>query len=990
MESGPKKSRGQNDMNDDSQLETRLQALGRELLEAPARQTPGPRHAWLDKLILQAIGEPRFRVQTLRFIDVLPTLRDDAELAAHLKEYFGDLPLPWPEVSTWSLRHSDAPWALHIAAPLVRATLRALSRRFMGGRNLHEALHTLAALRRHRMGFTLDLLGEAVVSEAEADRYQQAYLDLLQGLPPADAIDDENARPQISLKLTALYSQLNPSDPEGGAAAIAARLRPILRIARQRGAGVTIDMEQYDFKHIVMQCFMTVLDEPEFRDWPHAGIAVQAYLREAPEDLRRLTDWAERHGTPVHVRLVRGAYWDYETVIARLHGWPVPVWEAKAQTDACFEACLAELFARHDVVQPAVASHNLRSLACALALAERLDLAPEHYEFQMLYGMADELKQTLVARGRRLRVYVPFGETLPGMAYLVRRLLENSSGQTILDTGMTPAGLQVASLARPEPASPVTEAHAVQAFRNQPVRRFTAAAERDGFAAAIEAVRAQLGQDYPLVIDGEAVDGDGRIVSTNPARPTETIGHVAAAGRAQADAALAAARAAFPGWSSRTAGERAAHLRRIATALIAGRDEFAAWQVLEAGKTWSEADADVCEAIDFLNYYAVQAKRLGDGQVLALPGEHNRLDWRPKGVGLVLAPWNFPLAILTGMLAATIVTGNTAIMKPSSLTPVIAARFMRLLIKAGLPPGVVNFLPGAGGEVGEYLAGHSGVHLIAFTGSRAVGTRLLELGAHVPQGQTHVKRVIAEMGGKNAIIIDADADLDAAIPAVLASAFGYQGQKCSAASRVIAVGGVHDAFLERLVAAARSLTIGDPAQPGHFLGPVIDAVARQRIESIIEDGATRARLALYEPQAVPGEGGYVAPAIFADVAPDDTLAQEEIFGPVLAVLRADDFEQALKIANGTSYALTGGVYSRRPAHLQRAREAFRVGNLYLNRKITGALVARQPFGGFKLSGAGSKTGGADYLKQFTDPVCVTENTLRRGFAPEADESGHSQ
>jgi RHH-type proline utilization regulon transcriptional repressor/proline dehydrogenase/delta 1-pyrroline-5-carboxylate dehydrogenase len=256
----------------------------------------------------------------------------------------------------------------------------------------------------------------------------------------------------------------------------------------------------------------------------------------------------------------------------------------------------------------------------------------------------------------------------------------------------------------------------------------------------------------------------------------------------------------------------------------------------------------------------------------------------------------------------------------------------------------------------------------------------------VQDGQTHVKRVIAEMGGKNAIILDADADLDAAIPGVLASAFGYQGQKCSAASRVIVVGDVHDAFLERLIAATRSLTVGDPMLPGHFLGPVIDAVAQARIRSIIEDGAQRARLALYEPQSVPQEGCYVAPAIFADVAPEDTLAQEEIFGPVLALLRAADFEQAITIANNTSYALTGGVYSRRPAHLQLARESFRVGNLYLNRKITGALVARQPFGGFKLSGIGSKAGGEDYLKQFSDPACVTENTLRRGFAPDTDES----
>jgi RHH-type proline utilization regulon transcriptional repressor/proline dehydrogenase/delta 1-pyrroline-5-carboxylate dehydrogenase len=686
----------------------------------------------------------------------------------------------------------------------------------------------------------------------------------------------------------------------------------------------------------------------------------------------------------VHIRLVRGAYWDYETVIARQHGWTVPVWEAKARTDACFEDCLAELFAHPDAVQPAVASHNVRSLACAMALAEQRRLPAERLEFQMLYGMADELKQALVAQGHRLCVYVPFGETLPGMAYLVRRLLENSSGQTILDSGMAPARLQSASLERPplEAGGP----REARRFQNQPVHRFTGAAERGSFAAALAVVRKQLGQHYPLIINGEAVAGNGQITSTNPARPAEIIGRVAVAGRAQADAALSSARAAFPAWSGLPAGERAGHLCTIAAALIEARDEFAAWQVLEAGKNWSEADADVCEAIDFLNYYAQQAERLAEGRIVALAGEDNRLDWRPKGVGLVIAPWNFPLAILTGMLSATIVTGNTAILKPSSLTPVIAARFMRLVDEAGLPPGVMNFLPGAGSEVGEYLAGSPEIHLIAFTGSRAVGTRLIELGAKVREGQMHVKRVIAEMGGKNAIIIDADADLDAAIPGVLTSAFGYQGQKCSAASRVIVVGAVHEPFLDRLIAATRSLTVGDPAQPGHFLGPVIDAVAQARIRTIVEEGAPRARLALYDPQSVPEEGCYVAPAIFADVAPTDALAQEEIFGPVLALLRAADFEEALAIANNTSYALTGGVYSRRPAHLQRAREIFRVGNLYLNRKITGALVARQPFGGFKLSGIGSKAGGADYLKQFTDPVCVTENTLRRGFAPDADES----
>ncbi|MDH3899957.1 MAG: aldehyde dehydrogenase family protein, partial [Gammaproteobacteria bacterium] len=317
-------------------------------------------------------------------------------------------------------------------------------------------------------------------------------------------------------------------------------------------------------------------------------------------------------------------------------------------------------------------------------------------------------------------------------------------------------------------------------------------------------------------------------------------------------------------------------------------------------------------------------------------------------------------------------------------TPVIAARFMELLQAAGLPPGVVNFLPGSGGEVGAHLAAHPDISVIAFTGSRDTGTRLLETGAQVATGQEHVKRVIAEMGGKNAIIIDADADLDDAVPGVVQSAFGYQGQKCSAASRIIVHRRIHDVFVERLRDATHSLVIGDPREPGHVFGPVIDAAAHKRIEDVIEQGKQTAQPVTEARTDLPETGYYLSPAVFAGVEPDDPLAQEEIFGPVTAVLRADDFEHALALANNTRYALTGGVYSRRPAHLQRARALFQVGNLYLNRKITGALVSRQPFGGFKMSGVGSKAGGPDYLKQFMDPVCITENTLRRGFAPGID------
>jgi RHH-type proline utilization regulon transcriptional repressor/proline dehydrogenase/delta 1-pyrroline-5-carboxylate dehydrogenase len=962
-------------------LEARIQSLGQRLLEQAGHEVKQAGNSWLDTLIDRAIQDREFRVQTLRFVDVLPMLEGDAALVAHLKEYFAGVELPWPTVSHWSLHHSDAPWAVPIAAPLVRATLRGLSRRFMGGSTLSHALETITRLRNRGMLYSLDLLGEAVVSEREADAYQQAYLDLLSGLQKDD---DSAERPDVSLKLTSLSSRINPADPRGSVSAINARLRPILTAACAQNAAVTFDMEHYDVRHIVLQCFMELLMEPEFRDWATVGIAVQAYLRDTPESLQALIDWAAMRGTPIKVRLVRGAYWDTETVIAHQHGWALPVWLHKGQTDACYESCLAQLFAHHARVLPAVATHNVRSLACAMALAERYGLSADDYELQMLYGMADDLKQSLVALGYPLRVYVPYGETLPGMAYLMRRLLENTSGQTILDSGMGKVERDANSLVRPLPHVPVHELVAA-AFRNQPLHRFVAAEERTAFRDTLVVVRAELGRDYALIINNEAVAGSGQITSINPARPDEIIGTVASAGREQADRALAAARVAYPDWRALPVEQRAGLLRKIAALLLKQRDRFAAWQVLEAGKHWCEADADVCEAVDFLNYYALQAERLAAGEVTELDGEHNTVYHRPRGIGLVIAPWNFPLAILTGMLSATIVTGNTAILKPSSLTPVIAARFMELVVQAGVPPGVVNFLPGPGSDTGAYLAAQPDVAIIAFTGSREVGKQLIRTGAQLMPGQRHLKRVIAELGGKNAIIIDDDADLDTAIPGVLQSAFGYQGQKCSAASRVIVVGNIYAAFIKRLREATASLTIGDPQQPGNLLGPVIDADSQQRIAAVIAKGRATARLLTPVRDDVPGTGYYIVPAIFTDVAPDDPLAQEEIFGPVLAVLRVDTFEQAIELANNTCYALTGGVYSRRPVHLERAREAFQVGNLYLNRKITGALVARQPFGGFRLSGTGNKAGGPDYLKQFTDPVCITENTLRRGFAPEVKD-----
>jgi RHH-type proline utilization regulon transcriptional repressor/proline dehydrogenase/delta 1-pyrroline-5-carboxylate dehydrogenase len=519
-------------------------------------------------------------------------------------------------------------------------------------------------------------------------------------------------------------------------------------------------------------------------------------------------------------------------------------------------------------------------------------------------------------------------------------------------------------------------------FENEPERDFTRAEQREAFARTLERVRAGLGKYYPLVIGGEEVRTPEEIVSVNPSRPAEVVGRVASAGTAEAERAVQAATAAWPAWRDTPPAERAAVLRRAAAAMRSRRDELAALEVFEEGKNWREADADVTESIDYLEYYAREMVRLGGvRRMMPLPGEVNEYFYEARGVVVVIPPWNFPLAIPTGMTSAALVAGNTVILKPASQSPVIAAQLVALLQEAGLPPGVLNFVPGPGGEIGDFLVTHPRIHFIAFTGSRAIGCRINRLAAEVREGQTHLKRVIAEMGGKNAIIVDQDADLDEAVHGTVAAAFGYQGQKCSACSRVIVLESIYAPFLDRLVEAARSLRIGPADDPVNFMGPVIDDRARDKIREYIQIGRAEARLVLETDVSALGDGYFVGPTIFADVPPSARIAQEEIFGPVLAVIRAKTFEEALEIAMGTDYALTGGLYSRSPARIEAARRQYRVGNLYINRKITGAIVGRQPFGGFRMSGIGSKAGGPDYLLQFLEPRTITENTMRHGFAP---------
>ena len=959
-------------------FEQRVQAHGAALLQGVRAQAQAASVAekWVHALLSRLNDDPQFRIQALRFIDVLPSLGNDGDLVRIFNEYFEAEEFPLPRFGEFALQAGRL-LGDHALAGLIRAAAGILSRQFLAGQNASEVFNRMAHLHKQGRRVSLDRVGEVTLSEGEADRYLRAYLDLIEA-----AAGRSPAPLQLSVKLSSLYARINAHSVDRAAEVVLQRLLVLTQAAREAGASITLDMEDYDKRPLTLVVFQRWISHPAFSDWTGAGIALQAYLRNVAEDVRLVRDLASRREAPFHVRLVRGAYWDQECVRALQHGWPIPVWRQQHQTDLAYERSIDQLLGLHPEIETAIATHNPRSIAYGMARAEQLGMDKADIEFQMLYGMAEPLQAALQAAGYPVRVYLPFGEPIPGMAYLVRRLLENSSSQSLerlSDVGdVGPEAALRAPLAATAAESPPA---ASPGFANQPLRRFVERVEREDFAAAIGRVRSQLGASYTPLIGGHETGGTGRIDSTCPADPQMLVGSVVAAGPEQAERAIDTAARAFPEWRDRPANGRAALLREVARRLRGARDEFAAWEIFEAGKNWTEADADVCEAIDFLMFYADEAERLAAGQGISLPGEANRYFYQPRGVGVVIPPWNFPLAILTGMLAATLVSGNCAILKPSSDTPVIAARFVRLLLDAGVPPGVIGFLPGPGAEIGEFLVRHPATHLIAFTGSREVGCGLLERAAHVAPGQRHVKRVIAEMGGKNAIIVDASADPDEAVSGILQSAFGFQGQKCSACSRVIVVGGMYTGLVDRLVDAARDLVIDLPWEAHCDLGPVINRSAQQRIDTLIDEADQWGRR-IYRAELPEGlTGHYVGPAIFKDVEPHSPLAQEEIFGPVLALMPSRDFDQALAIANDTDYALTGGVYSRSPASLQRAAAEFRVGNLYLNRGITGALVARQPFGGFRLSGIGSKAGGPDYLLQFLEPRCVSENTLRRGVAP---------
>ncbi|MEH2147029.1 L-glutamate gamma-semialdehyde dehydrogenase [Nostoc sp.] len=978
-----------------STYEAKTQEIAKQLLAATQENRSffsslRDQMRWDDKLLAWAMSNPGLRVQLFRFIDTLPALHSKSEIASHLQEYLGDESVELPAALKGMLNFANPDSVPgQVAATTVGTAVETLAHKYISGENIKQVIKTVERLRKEKMAFTIDLLGEAVITEAEAQSYLERYLELMQQLVEASknwtaipAIDEADGelipKVQVSVKLTAFYSQFDPLDAKGSEDKVSDRIRILLRRAKELGAAVHFDMEQYAYKDITFSILKKLLLEEEFRQRTDIGMTIQAYLRDSEQDTKDVISWLKQRGYPLTIRLVKGAYWDQETIKAAQKHWPQPVYNDKAATDANFETITQLLLENHQYVYSAIGSHNVRSHSRAIAIAESLNVPRRRFELQVLYGMGDKVAKALVDRGYRVRVYCPYGELLPGMAYLIRRLLENTANSSFLRQNLENRPIDellAPPIAKEEEKSLTINSHFLGAadtdYAEEEVRTKT--------AQAFQSVRQQLGKTYLPLINGEYVNPPEFVNSLNPSNFSEVIGKVGLISVEQAEQAMQAAKAAFPGWKKTPAKQRADILRKAGDLMEFRRAELSAWIVLEVGKPVKEADGEVSEAIDFCRYYADEIERLDEGVNYDIPGETNRYIYQPRGIAVVISPWNFPLAIACGMTVAALVSGNCTLLKPAETSSVIAAKFTEILVDAGFPKGVFQYVPGKGSQVGAYLVNHPDTHVIAFTGSQEVGCRIYAEAATLKPGQKHMKRVIAEMGGKNAIIVDESADLDQAVVGVVQSAFGYSGQKCSAASRVIVMQPIYDAFVQRLVEATKSLNIGEAELPSTQVGPVIDANARDRIQKYIEIGRQSAEVALELP--APKQGYFIGPVIFSEVSPNAVISQEEIFGPVLAVIRVKDFPEALAVANGTNFALTGGLYSRTPSHIQQAQTEFEVGNLYINRNITGAIVGRQPFGGFKLSGVGSKAGGPDYLLQFLEPRAVTENIQRQGFAP---------
>ena len=960
---------------DAAAIEARTQELGRALLARASDYRPGAAERVEDWLLTNAVADDAFRGRLLRYLDVLASLDYDEgghEAKRLAAEYFSGVFPALPAPLRWLLRIARDE---HLPAPVVGETAQRgaalFARRFITPPGDQTVRATLAYLEADGRWPSFDLLGEAVLSEQEAASYVQRYLALIAQLGREPAARRRTpggiAALQVSLKLSSLTHRFTPVDPDGSIRRARPALEAIAQAARDAGIGITVDMEQYELRDLVGATFRQTFARGQvLGDWPDAGIVVQGYLRDAEADAHGLVAFARERGTPFQVRLVKGAYWDYETITASANRWVPPVHTAKADTDAQYERLLDILVGAWPHLRLATGSHNMRAHAAAEARREAFGLPTGAIEHQTLFRTAEGTARALSAMGWPARDYVPVGELLPGMAYLVRRVLENSSQAGFLlqsRSGASPETLLRAPVVVDEVSIVASEAGS---FTRTPEARWFDAGFRADFETALASTRASWGGTFPLLIAGDHVAGAIVEVNSPSAPDGPPVGRVEFADVPTAERAAAVARAAAPAWAARPAAERATILDRAADLLVARGHEFAAWIVHEGGRDRADAWGEVAEAADFLRCYAAEAVRLDatHGAVLA-----------PRGVVAVIPPWNFPLSIPTGMTAAALATGNAVILKPAKQTPLLGCRLVALLHVAGVPRDVLIALPGHGDATGAALVASPDVAMVAFTGSRVVGTSLHDAVAQVAPRDGVVKALVAEMGGKNPVLVFADADLDEAVAAIIHSAFGHANQKCSAASRVLVAEPIYARLRDRLVEAARSLAVGPAGDPATEVNPVIDAEALARLlqaAAIAREECT-VLLDRFEPPAGTREVGPLIVELPIERALIARTAVEELFGPILVLMPFADEAVAYRVANGTGYGLTSGVFSRSPLTIERATRALEAGHVYVNRVTTGARVGIEPFGGMHFSGTGPKVGQGAYLWAFTRRIDLPED-----------------
>ena len=936
---------------------------------------------WYKKMLSWTMKNKNLKTSLFRFIDVLPSLSNDEQFLSHFKEYFKD-----HELSFIGLGLGKALPSLMVKN--IKKQISQVAKMFITGANVSSALAALSKNWKQGLAFSMDILGEATLSEQEAAFYSQAYLDMMNQLVSA-----QKAWPQkellekdcfgkipavnISIKASSLFSQIKVEAWEYSKKRLKNKLRPLFQKAAQDFIFINLDMEHYNCKNLFLEIFKELLMEEELKDYPHFGIVIQAYLRDSLEDLKQLDNFAKKRDQKLTVRLVKGAYWDSEVLLAKQKNWPIPVWTKKEETDANFEKCLAWLFKESQNIKIAVGSHNIRSTACALAYHQKYP--NKSLEFQILYGMAEGLAHSLREQGYLVRLYCAVGDLIPGMSYLVRRLLENSANQSFILNSFLKKQSPEKLLTAPK-SFKLESVQAIEkaSFSNFPILDFSLKENREKFQKALQYWKSKFPLEVPLILKGKEEKSSILFKRENPSHPEQTLSQSFFSTRDQAEAAVAIASDFFEDWKQQPPEYRLSCLKKLAGLMEKKLFELSALQVFEVGKTWSEAVADVAEAVDFCNYYASSYERLIIPKLTdEVAGEESFLRYEAIGVTTVIAPWNFPLAILTGMTVAPLVCGNTVIIKPAEQSPLIAFELAKLLSDSGFPAESFAFLPGKGEEVGDYLVKHPKVSLISFTGSLEAGSQIIKNTSRISQGQENIKKCIVEMGGKNAIVIDSSADLDEAVSGVLHSAFGFQGQKCSACSRVIILEDIYEKFLERFLPAVESLVIADPEDPSASIGPLIDKDSFDRVQNFIKE-ETSLKLFFNDFKNF----YFCPPVIYLSDRLDSKLMQEELFAPILACYKAKTLKSAIQAVNQTKFGLTAGLYSRHPEHIEKFKSLAETGNLYINRNCTGAMVKRHPFGGRKMSGLGSKTGGGEYLKQFLHTKIVTENNMRRGFSPE--------